>query len=525
MPRPWSNRLAVIALAVVSALVVVPGWTAAGPDSHTQPLIDGCQRSQSLLLGTSTPEWVYVNANDVRAARVAGDATLGRKTVEGVVHESRPAGEDIYVSHDFHDYNVMITPDPAYEGLLGSGNRIPGNEKDLLEGEWEVSAIPLWAWPSAGDRVKVSGNWIWDCGHWGNSAADPTGLSQLLVYDPLETLQDIASPGAIRGETTELHPMYEIATYRANAANRLLGYGPKRVSRLDVWINGDGTPAHSTEECALRGISSWALARALCPQARDVAGTYTYTMRLGAKPSAASRIVINPVLVHDETRQELVRTPVSLIPNARAGTVTVRFTLPHTVGSQKFGITVVAGWSDAPRAIAHRVKLDTIKIVRSLDGASEPHLNPAGFAGEQTPDPAEWVLYANVSGRWVQIPGIAQVRDGQVVPIGITLDFFLPQGVTPRLYVSGHECDEPLMDCTSEGRAQSAKTFSARELGFNDRPGRIQAAYFGVLMRPGTVVYRPPANPDLGSGVEDLSDGICGTSGCYLLTARWIAGR
>ena len=35
-----------------------------------------------------------------------------------------------------------------------------------------------------------------------------------------------------------------------------------------------------------------------------------------------------------------------------------------------------------------------------------PHLNPARFPGEQTPDPAEWVLYGNVAGHWFQIPGI-----------------------------------------------------------------------------------------------------------------------
>ncbi|TMK19655.1 MAG: hypothetical protein E6G68_05700 [Actinobacteria bacterium] len=521
------TRSAALALGIVTTVGVLaagalPGRAAGGPDSSTQPLLDGCQRSDSLELATSTPEWTYVDANDVRTARLSGDETAGRRTIVGTVVESRPSGEDLYITHDFNDYNILVRPDRGYEGLLATGNLAPGDEHNLLEGEWEVTAIPLWAWASAGDRVRVSGSWAWDCGHWGNSAADPTGLSQLLVYDPVETLQDVAQPGTIRGETTELHPMYEIAVVRAHAAGRLLGYGAHQLSWLDVWINGDGTPAHSIEECALRGITVAAVARVACPRARDVGGTYSYTFKLRPRPSKTSRLIVNPPFLHPETVPELRSIPVSIVPNVRRGTVTVRFTLPHGTTPQRYGITVTAGWSDDAPAVQRVVRLDRIHIVRSLDGASEPNLNPAGVPAEYTPDPGEWVLYANVSGHWVQIPGIAQVRDGQNVPIGATLRFFSPRGIAPTLFVSGHECDEPLMDCPHEGTSQTPQLLSVVELGFNDRPGRIQRDGFGLPMRPGAALYHPPANPDPHSGNEDLSDAICGPVGCYLLTATWV---
>src|SRR5437588_638641 len=96
-------RVAFVAMAVAS----VPARSA-GPDSHTQPLVDGCQRSDALELGVSTPEWVYVNRAQVLAARGAGEARAGARTVEGVVTESRPAGEDLYINHDFNDIDVAV---------------------------------------------------------------------------------------------------------------------------------------------------------------------------------------------------------------------------------------------------------------------------------------------------------------------------------------------------------------------------------------------------------------------------------
>jgi hypothetical protein len=473
-----------------------------------------------LELATSTPEWVYVDAAAVRQARLSGDDTAGRRTVYGSVVESRPSGEDFYVNHDFQDFNVLVHPDPAYADVLSSANLQPGEEFNIIEGEWEVQEIPLWAWPAAGDRVRVSGNWNWDCGHWGDSGASP-----LLVYDPAETLPDLLSPGSIRGETTELHPLYEVSTLRNDAAGILGRHGARLLAQLDVWLNGDGAGAHSIEECALRGINEWVLARTVCSRNRDIGGAYRYTMNLPPRPSHGSKLVVNPIVVRTGTDPELASVPINVTPDPTGGTVTVAFTIPRGRAGQRFGLTAIAGWSNDVRAVHHVVSLDQIHISRSLDGDSEPNLNPGNVPAEQTSAPGEWVLYANVSGNWVQIPKIAQVNDDATIGLGITLDFYLPPGVQPTLFVSGHECDEPLLDCIHEGTSDTPNPLSSVEAGFNDRPGRIEIGGAGIPMTYGRFDYHPPANPDPTNGNEDLSDAICGLDGCYQLRATWTTTR
>ena len=179
--------------------------------------------------------------------------------------------------------------------------------------------------------------------------------------------------------------------------------------------------------------------------------------------------------------------------------LTVSFELPHAPAPQRFGITVEAGWTKDVAAVRHHISLDSIHIERSLDGDSEPNLNPAGAPGEQTPDPGDWALYASAGGMWTRLP-LYEVTDDLTIPLGITFDLWLPPGVTPKLYVSGHECDEPLMDCRREAYGAVARPLEFLELGFNDRPGRIEHLGAGVPFVAGTATYHPVANPDPGSG-------------------------
>lgn len=521
--RPLSVAAACLALAVAAGLPPA----ASNPDSSVDPLVDGCQRNNTMLLGLSTPEWVYVDRAGVLADRARGDAHAGSRVVRGVVEDSRPAGEDLYVNHDFNDYTLNVRPDPAYRSLLATGN-ISG-EDGLLHLEWEAPRIPTWAWPAVGDTVTARGSWVWDCGHWGNPALDSTGFSQFVPYDPEETLRNLILGEYLRGEGTELHPLSEIATVRAKAAGLRDGATSGVVlSRLDVWISSDGGPAQAQIDCHLIGSPNSVADRAACSQHRDVGGPRTYVLPLGPRPSPASTIWIDDVVVHPETDGARVAVPVSTAADETEGTVTVSFTLPSNAGiphpaPASFGISVEAGWTGAAAAERHIVTLDEIHIERSLDGPSEPHLNPGNNTrGEQTADPGEWVLYAQVSGRWVQLPGIARVRDGDTVPLGIAFDFWLPAGETPALYVSGHECDVPLIDCERETYgATIADVEPFAEAGFNDRPGRIRLGFGGQPMGPGTGVYRPDQNPSATSGNENFSDHLCGPNGCYQVKATW----
>lgn len=139
---------------------------------------------------------------------------------------SEVAEEDLWWNHYSHDFTFKVLPDPAYQHLLSSWVRAgqiitnPGWTSDVFAGfcasegglyngtdclipsescqvdntgrichhtdmevEWDSAslmderegferiwgAVPEFVWPAVGDRVWVSGRWIFDCGHPGSS--------------------------------------------------------------------------------------------------------------------------------------------------------------------------------------------------------------------------------------------------------------------------------------------------------------------------------------------------------------------
>jgi hypothetical protein len=533
------RRVALLAaVATIAATAgLVPSGAGGRPDSHVQPLIDGCERSNASI-ALAVNEWVYVHRAQVLAARLRGDPTAGRQTVEGVVTDSKPSGDDQFISHDYVDFSQDVKVDPAYAGLIGTGDTA-----GFMHTEWEEARVPQWAWPQVGDRVRESGSYIWDCGHWGNGEADPTkGISQFIPYDPIETAQDVVHRGTITGEGVELHPLYEIATFRSDAAG-LLGNqtAGTPLQHLDAWISGDGTPAYREEECAMRGIVpaiSIAFESTICPRFRDVGGHYSYTIDLGAKPDPASTIAIDPLVVHPETDAVLAATPVLITPDPSAGTVTVSFDLPHLASSPiHFGISLEAGWTLAPAAVHHVITIDKIHVNATLDGKTEPSINPisSGKPKEITSDPGDWVLFLAVNGHWWQIPPdllsvqghrFNAVEAGDDFVPARTFDLWLPAGVAPTIFVSGRECDIPLMDCAPDRYGAPQTDFSRPflELGFNDKPGRVEDPFsigggdVPLEMTAGTAIYEPVVNPNPVSSDERFSDAACGGP-CYTVTA------
>ena len=541
------RRLLYLAACVVVASTVLTSHAAEeGPDSHTQPFLDGCLRTNTVI--TLIPnEWVYVNRAQVLAARLAGDKNAGRATVQGVVRDMHPAGDDEFIAHDYNDIDVDVAVDPQYLKYVSTGN---GDGE--IGTEWEEARVPTWAWPQIGDRVEESGSWIWDCGHWGNGPADPTpgGLAEFIPGDPVETIPDLASGGkTIAGESTELHPLYELATYRAQAAG-LLGNSThgQVLSRLDAWISGDGTPALSEEECDLLGLppaTILALGSSVCSRYRDVGGTYRYTLHLGPKPTPGSKIVVNDLIVHPETDPDLAKAATSLVkitPHPQNGTVDVTFTLPHRASPPvHFGVSVEAGWTHAAAAVHHVVTVDSLHVNATLDGKTEPSLYPGGTAlgdnrpKEITPDPGEWVMFVDANGHWLQVsPDLRsvqgnhfnQVHAGDQFNNVLRFDFWLPAGVEPTLLVSGRECDIPFIDCSKDryGAPVTDLSHPFTELGFNDKPGRIEdqaqkdANYPLVIPADGRPhTYTPPVNPSASSSDERYSDHSCGGP-CYTVT-------
>jgi hypothetical protein len=154
---------------------------------------------------------------------------------------------------------------------------------------------------------------------------------------------------------------------------------------------------------------------------------------------------------------------------------------------------------------------------------------------EIAPDPGEWVLFVDVSRHWWQVPPdlvskqghpFNQVLAGDDFFPTKTYDFWLPAGVSPTLFVSGRECDIPLIDCAKDryGAPPTDFTHPFLELGFNDDPGRIEDPHstgdsdIPLAMTPGTVRYEPRVNPTKTSSDERFSDAACGGP-CYTMTA------
>jgi len=235
---------------VVVTVVLLAGSAAAvraasHPDSKTQSIADGCNRTQLGLLGeaaltmasaphpTPFPSWVYVNGDN------------RPKTVEGTVLGTHTAGTDLFGVHDTYDVNFDVVPDPAYEGLLSTRNA--AEKPGQIHTEWESGLAPLFAWPATGDRVRETGSEIWDCGHW-QEGERKVPSSDLLPGDPLGE----AGVEQVGGEDIEIHPISELATWRANGDFTPFGQPASvRASSLDVALSNQGGKAKGVEECAL----------------------------------------------------------------------------------------------------------------------------------------------------------------------------------------------------------------------------------------------------------------------------------
>jgi hypothetical protein len=94
---------------------------------------------------------------------------------------SEVAEEDLGWTHYTHDFTFKVIPDNKYFHLLSSwvnADGTIGTHTDM-EVEWDSAslmdehegfqrtwgAVPEFVWPAVGDRVWVSGRWIFDCGH------------------------------------------------------------------------------------------------------------------------------------------------------------------------------------------------------------------------------------------------------------------------------------------------------------------------------------------------------------------------
>ena len=170
-----------------------------------------------------------------------GPLSYSPEWLEGQVVEGHIATEDAShipvigrILHYAADYNFFVYPDQGYRGLLMPGNFLVNSEYTesevgRIEIEWERygpgrNGIPEFAWPTVGDKVKVFGWHILDCGH--------------------------GSPDY----RSELHPPLFVATYRNAALSPLGGWNGRLGSSdrrddheqtiVDVWASSYGGAAY-----------------------------------------------------------------------------------------------------------------------------------------------------------------------------------------------------------------------------------------------------------------------------------------
>jgi hypothetical protein len=381
------------------------------------------------------------------------------------VVDARPTDTDLARTHRSYDMNTFVRPDPPDAGLVGTANA-GGN----VEVEWEQDAFPLFAWPTAGDRIDVLGAWVWDCGHF-----SPLGLNDQQHIQPGTQLGEL-----ITGEKTEIHPPRMVVVQRAYSSTSQWG-----EAETDVVISSDGTGAHAEAEQAA--------GRAPAPPARpDPAGSNAADSNAADSNAADSNAADSnpvgswqPVNDRDDTfhvpapprppgastirwrmedRGSILSPPTAVTVVDNGLDVTVKFKDHRSPGERtRFAAAFFVGW-DVGVPVRHlRVTVERARWTAELDSLDEPRISP--LLRYAPPDEAN--LYIDVAGQWRELvaPGLRAIKPGDVVDLPATFDLWLAPSAPWRVYARGRECDmEGFAGCPAPN-----------ELGFNDDAGSFTA--------------------------------------------------
>ena len=173
--------------ALVATLVIFLGWQAvfssgsdqnnwvllgeAGHNSNEAESYDpgDCEGVFGIPFGTD-PGWVRVGGSVFPNAPFieARGQVLPSNTGDPRYPNPFVTHTDAFFNHYSMDINAFVALDPDYRHLLSNGNfanSFAPHERGLIEIEWERGGVPMFAFPSTGDRMTVWGAHIWDCGH------------------------------------------------------------------------------------------------------------------------------------------------------------------------------------------------------------------------------------------------------------------------------------------------------------------------------------------------------------------------
>jgi hypothetical protein len=387
--RRWLSVLSGVSVSVVLLTALVGGQPAWAED--TDPAVTGhrttfdnsapqvpqdagvvFKRSASAPNGNSDcdnsgGQWLPVRNDDYTV-----DSDINNKVVEGQVTYGKLSSDDNPLNHDSRDRNILVYPDPAYWGMLATpGNFETGepNEHGRIELEWEAAAMPAWVMPNQGDRVRVQGNYIFDCAH---------APYHTEIHPPrlVMTLRDAAN-GWAGGAGPD--------TPRPGWADTMPGLGsiPIQTTRADIFASSDGGEACDTIMCHVNdnpyndayqplNDSSYDL---FVPAPPKPAGDYQMIWTIDRRPlpscfSDDSDCGMDDILASHPERVRFGSITVGGKPGLG---IHVDFTgyAPHTNGLYGFGFTAKVAWNKPAETAPRRVKvtLDSIYVANPMDGS------------------------------------------------------------------------------------------------------------------------------------------------------------
>ena len=274
--------------ALLLALVLAAAAAAAAatsPNPISQPPLDGCARDPAALGEGIAPALVYV------------DRSAQPQSLTGVVAASAPAATG-------GDFDLTVRPDPAWSFLPAAG------AATLLAAR-DSASFPDFARPDPGDRVQLTGSWVWNCTRW--------------------------KPA---GERTELHP------FRAFWAQRSVSpRSPWGETEGDLFVSTDSTEAGATADCALAANGDPAAFGACLttqPRWQDVSGGYRFVLPAPPRPPGAGALrarIVDEGSVGGQTPAVAVRDG--------AAVVTMKLFSPPGVGIV-VAKQVFLGWTRLP---------------------------------------------------------------------------------------------------------------------------------------------------------------------------------
>jgi len=382
----------------------------------------GCRKNNSLQagidiliykkekgIGEVVPSWVSAVRRDSRT----GAKT---RTITGVLTQSRISGEDFPLKpwHFNYDWNYFVKTDKQFFYLNSRANRSYNekNQTSIMECEWDTAFVPLWSLPMPGDRVQITGRWIYDCGH------------------------------PVKGKhRSEIHPPKAVISFREETDQFAGNAGRSRASQAVVYINGKGGYINQ--------------------KINDQ--NYSFDIYLPPKPSSSS---VPKFKVKKMINRIFNPFPSSFInpivtPFPKENPKLLRVTIPlkgQNIPSKKYGVIISGGWSDPAGLDAKDIKKITVNITNAVfKKDKDPNLGPINRKDE-------WYLYTGINGRWK----LFKSMDKGKRKLNHKVVLHLHKTQTIKISANGYEAD-PIHDILGASVGLASKVTSSPRLTSQDR--------------------------------------------------------